>query len=152
MKGKTKSCARDKTFFLSDAHILSTYFSFDVAASSMSKLPTIPTSKENMASPHLQRRPLPRAKPDVTLVIGGDTIEANREALSVQSDFFRGMFSAHFAEREKKEVELFDVPAPIEVVKSVVEFAELYPRSQLDIDDVDGLCGALAVADMMGIR
>ena len=112
---------------------------------------TLPTAKEGMSSPHHRRRPPPPAA-DVTLVIGGDTIDANREALSVQSDFFRGMFSAHFAEREKKEVELFDVPAPIEVVKRVVEFAESYPRGQLDIDDVDGLCGALAVADMMGIR
>ena len=104
-----------------------------------------------MASPHHHSTPLPPVA-DVTLVIGSDTIAANREALSAQSDFFRGMFSANFAEREKKEVELFDVPATIEVVKRVVKFAELFPRSQLDIDDVDGLCGALAVADMMGIR
>ena len=114
---------------------------------------TLPTGKEGMSSLHLRRRSSPRPRAaDVTLLIGGDTIEANREALSAQSDFFRGMFSANFAEREKKEVELFDVPAPIAVVKRVVEFAELYPRSQMDIDDVDGLCGALAVADMMGIR
>ena len=100
----------------------------------------------------LHRPAPPPPVADVTLVIGSDTIAANREALSAQSDFFRGMFSANFAEREKKEVELFDVPAPIEVVKRVVKFAELFPRSQLDIDDVDGLCGALAVADMMAIR
>ena len=52
----------------------------------------------------------------------------------------------------KAEVELCDVPAPIEVVKKVIAFAESHPRGQLGIDDVDGLCGALAVADMMGIR
>ena len=104
-----------------------------------------------MASPHHRPTPQPPVA-DVTLVIGSDTIAANREAPAAQSEFFRGMFSANFAEREKKEVELYDVPAPIEVVKRVVKFAELFPRSQLDIDDVDGLCGALAVADMMGIR
>ena len=104
-----------------------------------------------MTSPHHRPTPQPPVA-DVTLVIGSDTIAANREALAAQSEFFRGMFSANFAEREKKEVELYDVPAPIEVVKRVVKFAELFPRSQLDIDDVDGLCGALAVADMMGIR
>ena len=45
--------------------------------------------------------PPPPPQPDVTLVIGGDRIGANRAALSAQSDFFRGMFNADFAERDK---------------------------------------------------
>ena len=43
----------------------------------------------------------PPPEPDVTLVIGGDRIGASRAALSARSDFFRGMFTADFADRDK---------------------------------------------------
>ncbi|GMT01672.1 hypothetical protein PENTCL1PPCAC_23846, partial [Pristionchus entomophagus] len=46
---------------------------------------------------------------DITLVIGGEKIYANKAILAVHSPYFNAMFYGNFADKDKKEIELKDV-------------------------------------------
>ncbi|GMR54663.1 hypothetical protein PMAYCL1PPCAC_24858, partial [Pristionchus mayeri] len=46
---------------------------------------------------------------DVTLVIGGEKINASKQYLSLHSPVFKSMFFGEFVEKDKKEIELNDI-------------------------------------------